>query len=120
MHGLGIPTTRALCVIGSEEEVLREQVETGATLLRLAPSHVRFGHFEFFYWRLQFDHLKTLADYVLAQHFPELVGRPDAYARFYHEAAVRTARLIAEWQAVGVAHRVIDTDNKFVPAMYLD
>src|SRR5437867_1253185 len=86
IHGLGIPTTRALCVVGSEEEVLREQVETGATLLRLAPSHVRFGHFEFFYWRRQFDHLKTLADYVLAQHFPELVGRPDAYVRFYHEA----------------------------------
>src|SRR5207245_1496410 len=62
MHGLGIPTTRALCVVGSEEEVLREQVETGATLLRLAPSHVRFGHFEFFYWRRQFAHLTTLAD----------------------------------------------------------
>src|SRR3989449_722406 len=120
MHGLGIPTTRALCVVGSEEEVLREQVETGATLLRLAPSHVRFGHFEFFYWRRQFDHLKTLADYVLAQHFPELVGRPDAYARFYHEAAVRTARLIAEWQAVGFAHGVMNSDNMSVLAMTLD
>src|SRR2546428_6703633 len=120
MHGLGIPTTRALCVIGSEEEVLREQVETGATLLRLAPSHVRFGHFEFFYWRRQFDHLKTLADYVLAQHFPELVGRPDAYARFYHEAAVRTARLIAEWQAVGFAHGVMNSDNMSVLGMTLD
>ena len=120
MHGLGIPTTRALCVVGSEEEVLREQVETGATLLRLAPSHVRFGHFEFFYWRRQFDHLKTLADYVLAQHFPELVGRPDAYARFYHEAAVRTARLIAKWQAVGFAHGVMNSDNMSVLGMTLD
>ncbi len=120
MHGLGIPTTRALCVVGSEEEVLREQVETGATLLRLAPSHVRFGHFEFFYWRRQFDHLKTLADYVLAQHFPELVGRPDSYARFYHEAAVRTARLIAEWQAVGFAHGVMNSDNMSVLGMTLD
>src|SRR5881296_724297 len=120
MHGLGIPTTRALCVVGSEEEVLREQVETGATLLRLAPSHVRFGHFEFFYWRRQFDHLKTLADYVLAQHFPELMGRPDAYARFYHEAAVRTARLIAEWQAVGFAHGVMNSDNMSVLGMTLD
>src|SRR2546425_2147067 len=120
MHGLGIPTTRALCVVGSEEEVLREQVETGATLLRLAPSHVRFSHFEFFYWRRQFDHLKTLADYVLAQHFPELVGHPDAYARFYHEAAVRTARLIAEWQAVGFAHGVMNSDNMSVLGMTLD
>src|SRR5256712_3111588 len=120
MHGLGIPTTRALCVIGSEEEVLREQVETGATLLRLSPSHVRFGHFEFFYWRRQFDHLKTLADYVLAQHFPELVGRPDAYARFYHEAAVRTARLIAEWQAVAFGHGVMNRGNMSVLGMTLD
>jgi uncharacterized protein YdiU (UPF0061 family) len=120
MHGLGIPTTRALCVVGSEEEVLREQVETGATLLRLAPSHVRFGHFEFFYWRNQVDHLKTLADYVLAQHFPELVGLPDAYARFYHEVAVRTARLIAKWQAVGFAHGVMNSDNMSVLGMTLD
>src|SRR5207245_723977 len=117
---LGIPTTRALCVVGSEEEVLREQVETGATLLRLAASHVRFGHFEFFYWRRQFDHLKTLADYVLAQHFPELVGRPDAYARFYHEAAVRTACLITKWQAVGFAHGVMNSDNMSVLGMTLD
>src|SRR5438552_3305592 len=108
------------CLVGSEVEVLREQVETGATLLRLAPSHVRFGHFEFFYWRRQFDHLKTLADYVLAQHFPELVGRPDAYARFYHEAAVRTARLIAKWQAVGFAHGVMNSDNMSVLGMTLD
>ena len=120
MHGLGIPTTRALCVVGSEEEVLRERVETGATLLRLAPSHVRFGHFEFFYWRNQLDHLKTLADYVLAQHFPELVGLPDAYARFYHEVAVRTARLIARWQAVGFAHGVMNSDNMSVLGMTLD
>jgi uncharacterized protein YdiU (UPF0061 family) len=120
MHGLGIPTTRALCLVGSDEEVLREQVETGATLLRLAPSHVRFGHFEFFYWRRQFDHIKTLADYVLAQHFPELVGLPDAYAWFYHEAAVRTARLIAKWQAVGFAHGVMNSDNMSVLGMTLD
>ena len=120
MHGLDIPTTRALCVVGSEEEVLREQVETGAALLRLAPSHVRFGHFEFFYWRRQFDHLKTLADYILAQHFPDLVGLPDAYARFYHEVAVRTARLIAKWQAVGFAHGVMNSDNMSVLGMTLD
>ena len=51
---------------------------------------------------------------MLAQHFPELVGRPDAYTRFYHEAAVRTARLIAEWQAVGFAHGVMNSDNMSV------
>lgn len=123
MHGLGIPTTRALCVVGSEEEVLRDQVETGATLLRLAPSHVRFGHFEFFYWRRQFDHIKTLADYVIAQYYPnvpDLARGPDPYARFYHEVAVRTARLIAKWQAVGFAHGVMNSDNMSVLGMTLD
>src|SRR5207245_2417358 len=57
---------------------------------------------------------------VLAQHFPELVGRPDAYVRFYHEAAVLTARLIAKWQAVGFAHGVMNSDNMSVLGMTLD
>ena len=51
MHGLGIPTTRALCIVGSDQKVYREQVETGAMLFRMAPSHVRFGTFEIFYYR---------------------------------------------------------------------
>src|SRR2546427_6869209 len=123
MHGLGIPTTRALCVVGSQEEVLREQVEPGAMLLRLAPSHVRFGHFEYFYWRRQFDHIKTLAGYVIAQGYPNLpdpARGPDAYTRFYHDVAVRTARLIARWQAVGFAHGVMNSDNMSVLGMTLD
>ena len=72
MHGLGIPTTRALCLVGSDDQVYREQVETGATIVRMAPSHVRFGTFEIFYYRKQHEHLKVLADYVIAQHFPQL------------------------------------------------
>jgi uncharacterized protein YdiU (UPF0061 family) len=120
MHGLGIPTTRALCIVGSDEEVLREQVEPGAMLLRLAPSHIRFGHFEFFHWRRQFDHIKTLADYVLAQHFPHLVSVADAYARLYHEVAISTAGLIAKWQAAGFAHGVMNSDNMSIIGLTLD
>jgi protein adenylyltransferase len=120
MHGLGISTTRALCVVGSDEEVLRERVESGATLLRLAPSHVRFGHFEFFYWRRQYDQVKILADYVLAEHFPGLVGVPDSVARLYHEISVRTARLIAKWQSAGFAHGVMNSDNMSVLGVTLD
>jgi uncharacterized protein YdiU (UPF0061 family) len=120
MHALDIPTTRALCIMGSEEEVLREQVETGATLLRLSPSHVRFGHFEYFYWRNQQEHIKTLADYVIGQSFPDLVGLSDVYARFYREVAVRTARLIAKWQAVGFAHGVMNSDNMSILGITLD
>ena len=76
MHGLGIPTTRALCIVGSDEKIYREQIETGAMIVRMAPSHVRFGTFEIFYYRKQFEHLQRLADYTIELHFPELVAAP--------------------------------------------
>ena len=120
MHGLGIPTTRSLCLIGSDEAVLRESVETGAMLVRMAPSHVRFGTFEVFFYRRQFEHLKTLADYVLAGHFPQLVGGTDPYALLLREVAERTGRLIAQWQAVGWAHGVMNTDNMSILGLTLD
>ncbi len=120
MQGLGIPTTRSLCIIGGEEAVLRERVETGAMLVRLAPSHVRFGTFEVFFYRRQYDHLKTLADYVIARHFPQLGAGSDRYARLLHEVAGRTGTLIAQWQAVGWAHGVMNTDNMSILGLTLD
>jgi serine/tyrosine/threonine adenylyltransferase len=120
MHGLGIPTTRALCIIGSQEKVYREQVETGAMLVRMAPSHVRFGTFEIFYYRKQYEHLKVLADYVITNHYPHLVEGTDTYARFFWEVVERTAKLIAQWQAVGWAHGVMNTDNMSILGITLD
>lgn len=120
MQGLGIPTTRALCVIGSEEPVYREQVETGATLVRLAPSHVRFGSFEIFYYRRQPDHVKTLADHVIAEHFPEIGEGPTRYGQWVGEVAARTGRLIAAWQAVGFTHGVMNSDNMSILGLTLD
>jgi hypothetical protein len=120
MHGLGIPTTRALCIVGSDEPVRRETVETGATLVRLAPSHVRFGSFEVFAARGQHDHLRTLADHVISGHFPHLEGEPDRHARFLDEVVARTARLVARWQTVGWAHGVLNTDNMSVLGLTLD
>jgi serine/tyrosine/threonine adenylyltransferase len=120
MHGLGIPSTRALCIVGSDQHVYREQVETGAVVLRMAPSHVRFGSFEIFYHRKQDDRLKTLADYVIAQHYPHLVDVDDPYAQFFAEVMERTAKLIAQWQAVGWAHGVMNTDNMSILGITLD
>jgi hypothetical protein len=121
MYGLGIPTTRALCIIGSDDEVLREEgVETGAMLVRLAPSHVRFGSFELFYYRRQTENLKRLADYVIAEHFPHLAHSPDQYPRFLQEVVVLTAELVARWQAVGFAHGVMNTDNMSIVGVTLD
>ncbi len=120
MQGLGIPTTRALCLIGSDDTIYREQVETAATIVRMAPSHVRFGTFEIFYYRKQHEHLKVLADYVIDQHFPELRDGPEPYVSFFAEVVERTARLVAQWQAVGWAHGVLNTDNMSILGFTLD
>ncbi|HMS82390.1 MAG TPA: YdiU family protein [Nitrospira sp.] len=120
MQGLGIATTQALCLVGSDDKVYREQIETGAMLVRMAPSHVRFGMFEVFYYRKQHEHLKTLADYVIEQHFSHLRDTGEKYAQFFSEVVERTARLIAQWQAVGWAHGVMNTDNMSILGLTLD
>jgi uncharacterized protein YdiU (UPF0061 family) len=120
MHGLGIPTTRALCIVGSDDKIYREQVESGATLLRMAPSHVRFGTFEVFYYRKQHELLKVLADFVISGYFSHLQGATDKYARFFADVVERTAKLIARWQAVGWAHGVMNTDNMSILGLTLD
>jgi len=120
MHGLGIPTTRALCIVGSAHKVYREEVETGAVLTRMAPSHVRFGTFEVFYYRNQHEQLKVLADYVIGLHYPHLDGVPEKYFRFFLEVVERTAKLIAQWQAAAWAHGVMNSDNMSILGITLD
>ncbi|WXH28737.1 Protein adenylyltransferase SelO [Myxococcus stipitatus] len=120
MHGLGIPTTRALCLLGSDAPVYREEVETGAMIVRMAPSHVRFGTFEFFHYTEQQEHVALLADHVIDAHFPHLSGAPERHVRFYAEVVERTARLVAQWQAVGFAHGVMNTDNMSILGLTLD
>lgn len=120
MHALGIPTTRALGIAGADEPVYRETPETAAVLLRLAPSHVRFGSFEVFYHRREPHYIQELIDHVIEAHFPPLVGAPDAYEKFLIEVVERTARLIAQWQAVGFCHGVMNTDNMSILGLTLD
>jgi uncharacterized protein YdiU (UPF0061 family) len=120
MHALGIPTTRALAIAGSDQPVLREARETAAVLLRLAPTHVRFGSFEIFHYRHQPEHLRTLADYVIGLHYPEFAGSDERDFLFLEAVAQRTGRLIAQWQAVGFAHGVMNTDNMSVLGVTLD
>src|SRR5262249_44724562 len=79
MAGLGIPTTRALAIIGAEDPVIRETVETAAVVTRAAPTFVRFGHFEFFFWRQQHAQLRQLADYVIENHFPTCREQANPY-----------------------------------------
>lgn len=120
MAALGIPTTRALCLYGSDEEVYRERIETAAVVTRMAPSFVRFGSFEVFFYRNQYHRLGELAEHVIERHYPHLQGRPERYAELLGEVVQRTARLIAQWQLVGFAHGVLNTDNMSILGLTLD
>lgn len=120
MDGLGIPTTRALCIIGSNEIVERERKESAAMMIRLARTHVRFGSFEGFYYLGDKDNLRVLADYVIDHHYPELKDRENKYDMLLFEVARRTASLIAQWQAVGFTHGVMNTDNMSIIGDTLD
>lgn len=117
MHGLGIPTTRALSIITSDTTVRRETIEPAASLIRLAPTHVRFGSFEVLASRDRTETLQALADHVIEHHAPAFQGR---YAAWFRDVVVRTARLIASWQAAGFVHGVMNTDNMSILGLTLD
>ena len=121
MHALGIPTTRALAVVGSPLPVRRETVETAAVVTRVAPSFLRFGHFEHFTHTAQDEPaLRRLADATIVRLFPALQGDPQPYAALLIEVAQRTARLMAQWQAVGFCHGVMNTDNMSMLGLTID
>ncbi|NKG32276.1 protein adenylyltransferase SelO [Erwinia rhapontici] len=120
MHALGIPTSRALTVVTSDEPVYRESAEPGAMLLRVAESHLRFGHFEHFYYQGQQENVTRLADYAILHHWPQWQQEPDKYLLWFSDVVRRTARLIAGWQSVGFAHGVMNTDNMSILGLTLD
>ena len=124
MHALGIPTTRALCVTGSPAPVQREEVETAAVVTRVAPSFIRFGHFEHFAARGQEAELRALADYVIDRYYPDCRRSQEwegnAYAALLHAVSERTAALLAQWQAVGFCHGVMNTDNMSILGLTMD
>jgi uncharacterized protein YdiU (UPF0061 family) len=120
MHALGIPTTRALAVVATGEQVYREGAFPGAVLTRVAASHVRVGTFQFFAARGELDKLRLLADYTIARHDPGLVGSPHRYLGLLQAAAQRQARLIAQWMNIGFIHGVMNTDNMTLSGETID
>ena len=124
VHALGIPTTRALCVTGSDAPVYREELETAAVVTRVAPSFIRFGHFEHFSARNQIEPLRTLTDYVIDRYYPtcrntdKFAGNP--YAALLEAVSERTAVMVAQWQAVGFCHGVMNTDNMSILGLSID
>lgn len=120
MFALNIPTTRALCIVGSDEIVYRETPESAAVLTRLAPSHIRFGSFELFYYRGQYEQVKVLADYVIREFYPQAADAENKYLELLREVVKRTAKLIAQWQTVGFSHGVMNTDNMSILGLTID
>ena len=120
MHGLGIPTTRALALFHSGQKIRRERLEPAAALVRMAQSHIRFGSFEVFFSRDQGELTRQLADHVIAGFYPDAAGADNPYAALFAAVVERTADLMALWQAVGFAHGVMNTDNMSVLGLTID
>lgn len=128
MHHLGVPTTRALSLIRTGEDVVRDmfydgrpRAEPGAVVCRVAPSFIRFGNFQLFAARGEIEVLRQLVDYTIATDFPEL-GAPgkQTYIEWLAEVSRRTARMIVEWMRVGFVHGVMNTDNMSILGLTID
>lgn len=120
MHALGVPTTRALSIVGSDLPVLREVIETAAVCARLAPSFIRVGHFEHFAATQNHTRLKELADSLIHDHYPEALESEDPYLALFKSICARNAKLVAQWQAVGFCHGVLNSDNISVLGLTID
>ena len=128
MYHLGVPTTRALSLVLTGEQVVRDmfydgnpEPEPGAIVCRVSPSFTRFGSFEIFASRGQTDVLERLVNYTIANDFPAL-GKPgiDVYLEWFREICERTARLMVDWMRVGFVHGVMNTDNLSITGLTID
>lgn len=128
MYHLGIPTTRALSIVTTGEDVVRDMfydgrpaAEPGAVVCRVAPSFLRLGSYEIFTSRGDIDTLKQLVDYTIATDFPHL-GNPskETYLNWFREICERTATMVVDWMRVGFVHGVFNTDNTSVLGLTID
>jgi len=132
MHHLGIPTTRALSIILTGEQVQRDmfydgnpQLEKGAVVCRVAPSFTRFGNFQIFTSRGEIDLLRQFVDYTIRTDFPHLLKGSkqlsnDIYLLWFEEVCRRTAEMIVHWQRIGFVHGVMNTDNMSILGLTID
>ncbi|KAI9489360.1 hypothetical protein BDB00DRAFT_981191 [Zychaea mexicana] len=133
MHALGVPTTRALALIGTSREIFRDdalpdekQPELGAIVTRMSPSWMRFGSFEIFYSRDDMINLRKLADFAIEhvvkeeEDYKPSSADGNRYMRFLRRVAKKTAKMVAEWQAIGFNHGVMNTDNMSILGLTID
>ena len=120
MHALGVPTTRALAVAVTGEEVRREMMEPGAVLTRVAASHLRVGTFEYSARAGDADAFTKLVDYSIARHYPQVLESDQPYLAFFEAVLDTQAALIAEWMLIGFIHGVMNTDNVTISGEGID
>lgn len=133
MHHLGVPTTRALSLVTTGEQVRRDmfydgnpQWEPGAVVCRVAPNFTRFGNFEIFSARNELELLKQFLDFTIRADFPHLLAKPtdflakEIYLQWFREVCISTAQLIAHWMRVGFVHGVMNTDNMSILGLTID
>lgn len=120
MFGLGIPTTRSLAVVATGEKVLREEVQEGAVLTRIAKSHIRVGTFEYAYHLLSIEELESLFEYTVKKHFPNCLDSGNPPLAFLEEVMKKQVSLITSWMRVGFIHGVMNTDNMSIPGETID
>ncbi|WP_133272302.1 protein adenylyltransferase SelO [Hymenobacter radiodurans] len=128
MYYLGVPTTRALSLVGTGDTVVRDmfyngnpQDEPGAVVARVATTFIRFGNFQMMAVAGEMDNLRALADYVIQHFYPELgAPSPEVYMRWFEEVCRRTAVMIAQWMSVGFVHGVMNTDNMSILGLTID
>ncbi|MCC9168062.1 protein adenylyltransferase SelO [Pontibacter harenae] len=126
MHYLGVPTTRALSLVATGDEVLRDMFyngnaayEPGAIVMRVAPSFLRFGNFEMPAARKEIDNLRKLVDWTISRYYPHIQGE-DKVLRWFKEVLERTAALMVDWMRVGFVHGVMNTDNMSILGLTID
>ncbi|KMT65701.1 protein adenylyltransferase SelO [Catenovulum maritimum] len=120
LFNLGIPTSRALALTTGEDAVYRETEEKAAMVTRVCPSHIRFGHFEYFYYTQQKDELKNLVEFTIQHHFPDCAQAENPTYAFLQQVVKNTAEMVAKWQAFGFCHGVMNSDNMSILGITFD
>src|SRR3954465_1274048 len=120
MHALGIPTSRALAVVATGDDVIRETVLPGAVLARVAASHIRVGPFQYAAMTGDEELVPRLADYSIRRHYPQAAEAENPYLTFYERVVDTQATLVAQWMLVGFIHGVMNTDNMAISGETID
>jgi uncharacterized protein YdiU (UPF0061 family) len=120
MHALGVPTTRALMALRTGDTVIRDRLQPGGILVRVAPSHLRFGSFQFAAARQDEEALNALMALAFARHYPQVAAELQTPQHLLKLVTERTAQLVAKWMSIGFIHGVMNTDNMSIGGLTLD